>query len=380
MKVLHIITGLRNEGAQAVLYRLIVTDRDHTHHVISLMDMDDYGKKLLALGIRVHALNMPCGRLRLHGIVKLFRLIREIKPNVVQTWMYHANLVGGVISVFAGNKTVVWGIHHSDLSPGKLSKRTLLVARICAWFSWFIPTTIICCSDIAATVHTSLGFDSNRITVIHNGINLSEFQPDAQERARIRNFFGICEEVVLLGMVARWDAHKDHATLVAALAQMKLKLPYSWHCMLIGSGMDKSNRDLVCLLDRWGIRDHFILAGQSSDVPSLLNALDLHVLSSSGEAFGNVTVEAMATGVPSVVTSVGAGALIVGETGWVVPPSDPKAMCDAICDAINKMSDRNAWSARKIACRARIIEYFSIDRMVNAYIEVWNIALQKDIH
>lgn len=377
MMVLHITTGLRNEGAQAVLYRLVTNDRQHTHQVISLMDSGSYGEKLSCAGIPVHALDMPSGSLTLYGLVKLFRLIRKINPDVIQTWMYHANLVGGVIARIARKHVVIWGIHHSDLESGKLSPKTRLVAHMCAWLSWFVPKKIVCCSEAAAAVHVSLDYSSRKIAVVHNGISTFEFKPNEKYRIELRNKLGVQDNEVLIGMVARWDSHKDHATLIAALGHLKSVSPRSWRCILIGSGMNEANHELICLLNESGVRDRFILAGLCDDVAILMNALDLHVLSSSGESFGNVTVEAMASGVPAIVTDVGVGLIIVGKTGWVVPPSNPEAMSDAILMAINDMEDEATWTARKSACRKRVIENFSVDEMVRAYRAVWENALKR---
>jgi len=299
---------------------------------------------------------------------------------VVQTWLYHADLVGGGLARLAGKQTVVWGIHHSDLEAGRMPQKTRFVARICSLLSWFVPKMIVCCSEKAAAVHVSLGYNSSKMAVVSNGINASEFKPNMKCRSKLRNEWGIREEEVLLGMVARWDKHKDHANLAAALAHLKLLSPQSWRCILVGSGMDEANRALVSLLEERGVRDRFILAGLCNDIPALMNVLDLHVLSSSGEAFGIVTIEAMASGVPAVVTSVGAGEFIVGETGWVVPPSKPEAMSGAIFTAINEMANQGVWAARKSACRTRVVEKFSLERMVAAYRAVWNAALQKDTH
>jgi glycosyltransferase involved in cell wall biosynthesis len=115
-----------------------------------------------------------------------------------------------------------------------------------------------------------------------------------------------------------------------------------------------------------------LVAGARSDVPAVMNALDLHILSSSGEAFGNVSIEAMACGVPAIVTAAGAGADIVGDTGWVIPVRTPQVLGESIVAAIESMTLADFWRARKDACRARVIEQFSLTRMVAGYRKVWH--------
>jgi len=115
-----------------------------------------------------------------------------------------------------------------------------------------------------------------------------------------------------------------------------------------------------------------ILAGPKLDVARVMNVLDLHILSSLGEAFGNVTIEAMACGVPAVVTSVGAGQQIVGDTGWVVAPANALELADAITEALQEKNIPEIWIKRQEACRARIIEQFGLDKMTDGYQNVWN--------
>jgi len=378
MKVLHITTGLDNGGAEAVLYRLISkNEKGHSHEIVSLMDEGYYGKRLVKAGARVHSLRMQRGRLTFSAIVKLYKLIRSIDPDVIQTWMYHADLIGGVISCLAGKRVVVWGIHHSNLDPGKTLRSTRLVARVCALISHFIPTKIICCSEQAARVHIELGYNASKMVVVHNGTDVLEFKPNGTERAKIRTEWHVSDDEVLVGMVARWDPLKNHETLVAALAYIKSRILLPWRCVLIGPGMMEANQELVALLEKYGLRDNFDLVGLRDDIPSVMNALDLHVLSSSGEAFGNVTIEAMSCEVPAVVTMVGAGAVIVGETGWIVQPSDPEALGSAILQAVEAIAITETWEKRKLACRSRVIEHFSLDGMTSAYHKVWETALVK---
>jgi glycosyltransferase involved in cell wall biosynthesis len=371
LRVLHITTGLGNGGAEAALFGLVTGDSaDNAHQIVSLTDAGYYGERLQNAGLTVHALGMPRGTITPRAMAELYRLIRAARADQVQTWMYHANLVGGVVARFAGAR-VIWSIHHSDLDSTKVPFSTRLVAHVCAWLSVFVPARIIYCSRKAADVHVSLGYSPGRTVVVNNGVDVQRFKPDADGRARVRAEWGIVARQVLLGMVARWDPLKDHATLFAALAHVGLRLPNDCRLVLVGPGMDGSNADLVMLMARFGVQHRVLLAGPRPDVPAVMNALDLHILSSSGEAFGNVSVEAMACGAPAIVTAAGAGAEIVGDTGWVVPVRTPRVLGEAIVTAIESMARVNDWSARKDACRARVIEQFSLLRMIAGYQKTW---------
>ena len=369
MKVLHVITGLGSGGAEAVMSRVIAGARDDEHVVVSLTAPEFYADVLEARQIPVHALNMPRGRVTLPAIRRLHAIVRDTRPDVVQTWMYHADLLGGIVARRAGVANVVWGVHHSSLAS-ETSMTTRLVARACAMLSRTVPRHIICCSARARDVHAGIGYDRRRMVVVSNGVDLDAFAPDPAARARVRAELALPPSTRVCGMVARWHALKDHATFLAALARLR-DAPPEWRAILAGSGVTADNADLMARVREHGLEDRVLCLGPRADVAAIMNALDLHVLSSAGEAFGNVTVEAMACGTPAIVTDVGAGAFVVGDTGWVVPARNADRLRDAIAEAFAEMDDPAAWARRGAAARERAVAEFGADRMVRDYQRVW---------
>ena len=209
MKIVHIIVGLDQGGAESVLLRLVTIRSEFEHSVISMMDDGAYGGRLRAAGIDVHNLRMPRGRLTLQGLWRLFRLLRQLKPHVVQTWMYHADLVGGIIARLAGCKRVVWGIRHSDTAD--LTCATRAVLRLNAKLSRHVPSAIVSCSERAEKLHTNLGYDVSKFRIIPNGYDLTRFAPDEESRKRLRSEWRI-EDNDVFGLVARWHPQKDHSS------------------------------------------------------------------------------------------------------------------------------------------------------------------------
>ncbi len=376
MQVLHIITDFNDGGAQAVLYRFIIADKKNTHHVISLMNIGWYGERLAKLGFPVHSLDMPRSKLTRNGLTKLYRLIREIDPDAIQTWMYHSDLIGSLVARLAGKQVIVWGIHNSDLDPAQTAFTTRAIVRTCAAISGAIPRKIISCSEEGVRVHSALGYQLQKMVTIPNGYDVSEFAPNLAARQELRQQWQIPEGTTLVGMVARWNPQKDHANLIAALAHLQTQTQSPYHCVLIGSKLGTDNQTLVELLDRYRVKDRVTLLGIREDIPAVMNALDIHVLSSAyGEAFPNVVAEAMACETPCIVTDVGDAGLIVGDAGWVVPSSDAVRLGDAMAGAIELMSDLPAWQQRQAQCRQRIEANFSVQNMVAKYNEVWERAL-----
>lgn len=376
--VFHIISGLNDGGAESVLHRLSTYDNSKDHHVISMMGMGKYGSLLVDSGVRVTCLDMPAGRVSLSGLIKLYRLIKQEKPTVIQTWMYHADLVGGLIGRLAGAKKVFWNIRHSELEPGKTKRTTILVAKLCAVLSKWIPHKIICCAEKAKSVHVGYGYDASKMVVIENGYDLARNKPDIDARVHTRFEFKMPSENLLLGMVGRFNVQKNHYGLLESLAHLK-KRGLDFKCLLVGNGMDGDNEELVNWVKHFELVDQVKLLGQRSDVPEIMNALDIHLFSSAfGEGFPNVLAEAMACGTPCVTTNAGDAEAIVGDTGWVVPVRDSENFANAVLAAADEwLNQPSRWKERQARAVQRVHQNFSLEKMVQSYQSVWRIEAGK---
>lgn len=372
LRVLHVISGLGDGGAEAVLYRVLTADRDNDHTVVSLIDRGRYGPLLEQAGITVETVGLDRGRVTPGGWRRLLRLVRAARPDVVQTWMYHADLLGGLAARLAGVRAVVWGVRAVDVDP--LSTR--LVVAACALLSRIVPRRIVICSRESARRHLARGYARGRVVVIPNGYDTGSLRPDTAARARLREAWRVPEEYFALGMVARWDPVKGHANLAAALARLNTAGSPDWRLVLVGEGIDEANGELMAELDRAGIRDRTLLLGARTDIAQVMSALDLHVLASRTEAFPNVVAEAMSCGTPCVVTDVGDAAYIVGDTGWVVPPRDEAALAAGLCTALAALAVPQERLARQTAARARIEAEFSLPNVVAQYVGVWRQAAE----
>ncbi len=370
-KVVHIITGLNDGGAEGVLTRLCLHSEQVQHVVISLMDEGKYGPLLARSGVTVHCLGMNPGKPSIVRLFRLVRLIRAEQPDAVQTWMYHADLLGGIAARLAGVRRVFWGIRHSTLEKGKSKRSTIMIARLCAFLSSWVPEKIICCANKAQDVHADIGYSARKLRVIPNGYDLSRFRSDAAAGAKVRAELGLGPNDFIIGNVGRFDPLKDHSNLLQALARVaECKIPF--RCLLIGKGVSPDNTGLVKQITALGLQDSVVLVGQRSDIPAVMNALDLHVLSSSSEGFPNVIAEAMACGTPCVSTDVGDALDIVGDKEACCPARDPQALADLIIKSAREwLHSPSTWQARKVVSSRRIAEKFSIEAMVEAYETCW---------
>ncbi|PKP85269.1 MAG: glycosyl transferase family 1 [Alphaproteobacteria bacterium HGW-Alphaproteobacteria-2] len=368
--VVHVIAGLGNGGAEATLVRLCRGVTDFRHHVISLTDEGRYGEELPSHSVGVTTLGMSRGRVGPAGLWRLWRELRRLRPDVVQTWMYHADLLGGLAARAAGVRNVIWNIRHSTLDGSSLRRSTRLVARLCALSSGWLPARIICCAHAARDNHVAFGYAQRRMVVIHNGYDRAGFSIDSAEVQTFRSSLGLDGGEVVLGMVARLHPDKDHRGFLQALARLR-RDGFRFRVLLAGPDMTPDNPLVQGMLAETGLSDRVTPIGPRTDIATVMSSLDVHVLASRTEAFPNVVAEAMLCSTPCVVTDVGDAAEIAGDTGWIVPAGDPDALAAALKQAILALADADAWQARRRAARERVARRYSLDRMRSGYRSVW---------
>lgn len=371
MKVVFIITGLSTGGAQTMLLKLLERiDRTRFEpEVISLTTRGRIGPRIEALGLPVHALGMRPGRPNPIKFVCLVRLLRRSRPDAVNTWMYHADLLGGLAARIANIKALAWSIRNSDLSPDHSKRATLLTAKICACISGWLPRRILSCSGRARDIHIANGYDGGRMVLIPNGFDLSRFRPDAGMRDAVREELKLASGTLIAGLIARDDPQKNHAGFIEVAAQVHRTLPQV-HFVLAGDGIDQNNKRLMALIDRMNLTGHVHLLGRRDDIPRLMASFDILASSSSfGEAFPNVLGEAMACGVPCLVTDAGDSAEIVGDTGRIVACGDMDGLAGKLIELLQ-------WPAAQRAqlgalARQRICDRYEISDVTRRYEEFY---------
>jgi glycosyltransferase involved in cell wall biosynthesis len=369
IRVCHVITGLNTGGAEIMLERLLsATDRERFDPVVvSLLPAGVIAHGIRALGVPVHSLELAGAWQVPVAVVRLARLLRRLRADVVQGWMSHGNLVGGAAARLAGGLPVAWGIHQVDIGRGSNSRVTRGAIRLAGVLSGRMARQIVYCADAARRSHVAAGYDPARAVVITNGFDVDAFRPDPAARAAVRAELGIAADAPVAGLVARWSPLKDHATFVAAAGRVAAARPDA-RFVLAGRGVDGQNAELAALLHGAGITDRCHLLGDRRDVPRVLAALDVFALSSRTEAFPVAVGEAMACGVPCVVTDVGDAAVLVGETGRVVPRGDPAALGDALAQVLGMDADARARLGR--LARQRVVERFSLRSVAARYQEL----------
>lgn len=375
MKLLHIITGLGTGGAEIMLERLTTLSKEGVRHeVISLRGMGTVGERLRAAGIVVTSIDMVGLSIPI-AFVRLVAAIRRSRPDVVQTWMYHSDVIGGLAAWVAGVRSIAWGVRTADIRLGiSLKRGTILMLRASAQLSRRLPQRIVYVAEAARRSHEGAGYDPAKSVVIPNGFALPDRATLAPAAAAIRQAAGIPTDALLVGTAGTFTAQKNQVGFVAACAPL-MAARADVHVALIGRGSDADNPVLAEAIAASGAPERIHLLGERRDVAACLVALDLFCLASQGEGFPNVVGEAMAVATPVLVTDVGDAALLVGDTGTVVPSNNVDALAGAVAELANL--PRGILAERGAAARARIEQHFTMAQAKDRYLMLYRSLLAE---
>jgi len=372
-KSLHIITSLSIGGAETMLLRLIKHKPDLAKStiVISLTDNGEIGRILESLGASVICLGMHNWSSIFKALFKLKKVIQNEKPDIIHTWMYHANILGGIAAVIAKNKNIIWSIRRSEFTRDE-SLSTYIVMRIGAIFSNVIPKVVVCVAESGLKNHQKYGYKPDNMIVIPNGFDLEQLKPDQVIRKEIRKELNIYDDEVVIGCVGRFHESKGYEILIASSMEV-IKLHKKVRYLLIGRDLDQQNTILMEWINNTGFSDHFLLAGEKHNIADYMRAMDIFCLSSITEGFPNVVGEAMASALPCVVTSVGDVQKITGNNAILVQPKNKKLLSKGLCEMLNMDNEKR--NRRGLNGRKRIEKEYPIklacEKHFNLYLSVY---------
>ncbi len=368
MKILHTITGLHAGGAENMLAKLIesnVSRERYQSAVLSLMKPGMIADRIRARDVAVHTLGMRQGVPSLPALVKLGRVGRAVRPDIILGWMHHGNLAATMASrMLRSRPPVIWNIRHSLVNLANEKPLTRFVLRASRRLSK-TPAAIIYNSRAAARQFEAFGFPTDRAIFIPNGFDCGEFRPRMGARAELCQMFGISENATIVGMVARCHPMKDPENLVEAVRRAR-QAGHDLHLLIIGHGVDKPGTPLAKAISVAFPPDRVTTTGFQHNIAKWLAGLDIFALPSAwGEGFPNVIGEAMACGVPCVATDVGDSGWIIDDTGRTVPPNDPEALAQALAWLDSLGADGRRRLGEK--ARERVMKEFSLSRIRHEY-------------
>lgn len=368
---MHLVTSLERAGAQAVLSQLVRrmgANRAHESVIVSLTSIGDVGAALAEDGILVYELGLSRGGFAwLSAFRRLAAIIRRHSPDVLHSWLYHADLVGSIARQCGTTAPLVWGVHHE--SPFQTTRfLTRAVVRLNAALSTRIPSSIVYCSNTARETHEAVGYCRGKGIVIENGVDVDVFSPSLIARGNLRRELGLLDSAVLIGLVARYHPLKDHRTFLNAARIYGADNP-SAHFVLCGHQITQDNLELLRLIEESGLSGRVHLLGSRNDPANVTAALDVACCTSRSESFSMTIAEAMACEVPCVATDIPAVKDLLGGNGRIVPVGDGPALAVALRDILEMptaVREKLAAETRK-----RVVDRFSADLNFRRYVSVY---------
>ncbi|WP_180090091.1 glycosyltransferase [Acinetobacter sp. YH12219] len=356
--MVHVITNFAGVGgAEMMLSRLIqYTENQYQHVIISLMKTSSIYQSTLDRCQSHYALGWN-GINTLSTIQKLRKLLKQLQPQTVQCWMYHANALTSLSVIGLAKKPkVVWGIHHSLASPKDESISTKIALSLSKILSKQ-PNSIIYCAHSSLEQHQAFGIQNPNSQVIANGVFLDKFQPNPE-----------LHQPTVIGFAGRYHSAKGYPYLFETMGLLKDE---NIIFKIAGSGASLDNADVKALFEQHQLDAEKVhLLDQISDMPAFYQSIDAFLMTSITEGFPNVLVEAMASGLPCISTDVGDAKYIVQDLGSIVPPRNAQALADAILAYVQKTEAEK--QSLKQATRERVKQNFSIETVSRQYMQMWS--------
>ncbi len=379
-KVLFLARSLEYGGAER---QLVVLAKELRKRAFDIQVVIFYGSTalagdLLAQGIEVVDLGKRGRWDVLFFVQRLYRTVRKSRPHFVLSYMTIPNIAAGLLKAFLPGVSVIWGLRASNMDFHQYGWFYRLASKVERGLSR-LADAIVINSNAGRRDAVSRGFPAAKISVILNGVDAHKFVPDAAGRERVRTEWRASGNQIIIGLVARLDPMKDHPLFLKAAAILRQKGRDALF-VCVGDGPEYYKAGIRKLAKELCLNDVLVWNGMRNDMTAVYTAFDILTSSSSyGEGFSNAVSEAMACGVPCVVTDVGDSAAIVGDAGIVVAPRDPIALANGWTEMLKRLTTGDYADAyrRVTVNRERILSNFSVQSLVDKTEQVLNEVIRR---
>ena len=366
MIIIHIITGLNNGGAERQLYNYL-SNRKIKASIIVISLTNCHGSKYenLLRPLVDDVIMLDFNKKIIYSWLKLAKLLYNIKPSAVQTWMYHADFFGGITAKLFSNAKIFWNVRNGNIDRTLLSLGTFILVKINSILSKFLPDTIVYCAHSARVEHENFGYFKTKGFVIPNGIQIDKINYSKTKNVSSTN------NVVKICNISRWHPHKDHSTLIEAFVKIDLLFSdIEFH--FVGKGLDHYNSKLNTMLQDHVWKNKYFLHGEITKIYSFLSNMNLFVLSSVSEGFPNVILEAQLMNVFCISTDVGDVSSLI-DSDWICAKKSPEELYIKIMNYL-KLDNSLRDNILKIKID-NIITNYNINSTVSMYDEMYKSKL-----
>ena len=372
MKIVFVINSLGLGGAERILYDLTLglSKEGIEIIVVNLSRPGFYSNRLRDHNITVIDLGVYSGFRRLFKSVRLAHVLYKLQPSLVHTWLYKSDLLAGAITKYLLKVPVIWGIYAGRTNRNLYNIYTYSLIRLCAHFSTRIPSKIISCSAFGRRTHIKIGYSSSKIVYIPSGFAINNC--NSRDNTRAKN----SQCPIRFGMLGRITTEKDHTLLITAISELTRKTHNLELVLAGGTGVDLNNNSLVFQLADSGILDSTTLMGNIETPDEFYDSIDIFCLISKSEGFPTVVGEAMAKGLPCIVSDIGDARILLDDKTQLVAPENLNELLAAIEHFMRLSVDER--STIGIKNKQRIDRHFSLNRMVRRYKDLYSDVLPID--
>ena len=379
MKIVHIINSLKKGGAEGNLYRLCKFHKKKYKDkvkiiIITLINNGFYESELKKIGISIYSLNFNENNKSLDIIKKILKfrkLIKNQSPDIIQSWMYHANFLTLFIQKKFYDK-LFWNIRHSELNLKISKKLTIFLSIICGIFSKLIPKKIIYCSERSIKFHENNHFYfKNKSILIYNGCNEKNYYSSKYLRSSFRKKNKIKKTDIILGYAGRYAKQKNIPSLLYAFSKIKKNYD-NIYLYMVGKNINFKNKELVKHIKNLKIKNRLFLLNEQKSLLKFYNGIDLLILPSLSESFPNVIPESMLCSTPVLSTNAGCSKTIIGKYGFIITKNSKQTISSKLDKVIKYyVYKKKEWALLKKNSRIQIKKNFSISNMANKYVQHW---------
>lgn len=374
MRIIYVINSLAIGGAEFSLLKLVNKLKSNNELIIvALLNSPSYiSESIEKEGIKVISLGLSYKNF-VFKFFKLIKIFRKERPDVVHTWLYMSDLIGGVCAKLASVPRIYWGIHNTYLDRDKVPFLTRFVVNLNGLLSHIIPNKVISCSHVAIDIHCKKGYDKSKFVFIPNGVDSNDPNLFKElDNKQLISELGIKEDDFVIGYIARYDVLKNHRGFLQSCQKVfEYDLTRNFKVLIVGEGITNENEEIRDLLIEYGLQDNVKLLGYRSDVPIIISILDISVLFSWGEAFPNVIIESMIYSKPFLASNVGDCKFIIGDGGSIVESGDTEELAKELSNYINM--DRDSLKELGEKAKNRVLRHFTMDIVAKNHLDCYSL-------
>ncbi|MEQ1150325.1 glycosyltransferase [Acinetobacter johnsonii] len=358
MKILYVITGLGQGGAERVVCDLADRMYESGHEVKVAYLVGDILTRPIHNEIELIKVDLNGVAALPSAYVTLSKIIKNYNPDVVHSHMVHANILTRLIRITTPVKKLICTAHNSD-EGGNIRMGLYRATHHLADITTNVSNTA------TKSFEKKKAVPKNGMKTIYNGVNLNNFKYNPSAREEVNSEFLLESDVKVLLSVGRFNEQKNYPNLLNAIKILKEKNQLPFKLLIAGDGeLRETIENLIQQLD---LEENIILLGRRSDIPRLMSACDVFILSSDYEGLPTVLIEALACQAHIVSTDVSGAREIVSEnSGKIVQINDSYALSNAIYETMLNSTSKNT-----LGCTA-VRKKFNLDTVADSWISIYN--------